>query len=237
MSLPSVLVYGLRNGLLTVVGRTVDEATPESALRALLDGFTDDESATDIVTMIPAGTELNAVTVKRNEITIDLSAPFDTGGGSLSVMGRATQVVFTATQFPGVDIVRFAIDGKPITTLTSDGFIVDGIGRLDLAENLVPLVLLEYPYEGQKIGQPLHIQGMSNTFEATVYFEVDSPAGTVLLDGFLMATSGTGTWGTFDADLPALPAGTTGPVTLKVFDRSSDTGDPVNVTTVALTLV
>jgi hypothetical protein len=70
---------------------------------------------------------------------------------------------------------------------------------------------------------------MSNTFEATVYYEVLAADGTKLIDGFVMATSGTGTWGTFDAELKALPAGTTGPVTLRVFDRSAENGDPTSV--------
>ncbi len=63
------------------------------------------------------------------------------------------------------------------------------------AVDLTPIVLLERPYSNATIGQPIHVSGMSNTFEA---------------------------------DLAPLPAGTT--MTVRLFDRSSENGDPVGVT-------
>jgi hypothetical protein len=169
------------------------------------------------------------------ETTIDLSNEFGSGGGSLSVAGRVAQMVFTLTQFAGVDTVRFSLDGKPITELTGEGYAVDGVTRASFAD-MTPLILLEHPYAGEKVTQPLRIAGRSNTFEATVYYEVLAADGHKLIDGFVMATSGTGTWGTFDAELSPLPAGTTGIVTVRVFDRSSQDGAPVAVTEVRVQL-
>ena len=59
--------------------------------------------------------------------------------------------------------------------------------------------------------------------------------GKVLVEGVTTATSGSGSWGTFDQQLPALPAGTKGPVTLRVFDYSEADGTTM-VDMVQLTL-
>ncbi|CAB4892823.1 unannotated protein [freshwater metagenome] len=231
----SVLVYFLLAEQLHVAGRLVDTASPAAAVEALLAGPTADEVKAGMVSLIPAGTKLLGVDVQGHEIRVDLSGEFGTGGGSLSVMARVAQVVFTATQFPGIDTVRFSLDGSPITELTGEGYMVDGAKRLQSVA-VLPLVLLEHPYQGETVGQPIRISGVSNTFEATVYYEVLGRDRAVLASGSIMATSGSGTWGTFDAELPALPAGTTGTVIVRVFDRSSENGDPVAVNEVTVQL-
>jgi hypothetical protein len=231
----AVLAYFLLNEKLHAVGREVASADSSAAVTALLAGPTNEEKTTGLVTLIPAGTTLNGVKLNGREAVIDLSAAYGSGGGTLSVTGRVAQMVFTLTQFPGVDTVRFSLDGKSITELTGEGFSVDGMSRSVFAD-MTPLVLLEHPYAGQTVTQPIRIAGMSNTFEASVYYEVLATNGTKLIDGFVMATSGTGTWGTFDAELRALPAGTKGPVTLRVFDLSAENGDPTSVTEVRIQL-
>lgn len=225
----SVLVYFLLAEKLHVAGRQVATANPVGAVDALLAGPTAAEAAAGLVSLIPAGTELNSVDVRGNEVTVDLTGQFGSGGGSLSVSGRVAQMVYTLTQFPGIDTVRFSLDGSPVTELTGEGFNVNGLTRVT-AIDLTPIVLLERPYQNETVSQPIHVSGTSNTFEATVYYEVLAANGSTLITGNLMATSGSGTWGTFDADLAALPAGTTGNVTVRLFDRSSVNGDPVDVT-------
>lgn len=125
--------------------------------------------------------------------------------------------------------MRFSLDGTVVTELTGEGYNVNGLTRVAAADH-TPLVLLERPYQNETIGQPVHVSGMSNTYEATVYYEVLAADGTSLITGNLMATSGSGTWGTLDTDLAALPVGTIGTVTVGLFDRSAENGDPVGVT-------
>jgi hypothetical protein len=181
------------------------------------------------VNAVPAGTVVHGVTVAGSEATVDLSGEFDSGGGSLSVMARVAQVVFTVTQFEGIDTVRFSIDGAPVTSLTGEGFMVDGVQRLDFAD-MIPIVFMESPWEGETVQQPITVSGLSNTFEAQVNYELVGMDGVILTEGWLMATSGTGTWGTFDATLDALPAGTSGDVTVRLFEVSAKDGEHINVT-------
>jgi len=223
-----VRVYLLVAEQLHVFGRSVVAGTPVEAVRALLDGPTATEAATGAVTLVPAGTRLHGLTVDGHEATVDLSGAFNSGGGSLSVMGRVAEVVYTVTQFDGIDTVRFAIDGTVVTQLTGEGFGVDGVQRLDLAD-MAPAILLETPWQGARVPQPIEVAGMSNTFEAQVNYEVLAPGGAVLVEGWFMATSGTGTWGTFAATLAALPAGTTGDVTVRLFEVSPQDGAHINV--------
>jgi len=223
-----VRVYLLVDERLHVFGRAVASASPAEAVRALLAGPTASETASGAVTLIPDGTRLNGVTVDGHEATVDLSAEFNTGGGSLSVMGRIAEVVYTVTQFEGIDTVRFAIDGNVVTELTGEGIGVDGVERMDFTD-LAPFILMETPWDGATVAQPITVSGMSNTFEAQVNYELRSTSGTVLVEGWFMATSGTGTWGTFAATLDALPAGTTGDVIVRLFEVSSEDGSALNV--------
>ena len=231
----SVLAYFLMNEKLRVVGRIVEISDPAAAVEALLAGPTSAEAAAGMVTLIPAGTELLSVTVTGREVRVDLTGVFASGGGSMSVLGRLAQMVFTLTQFEGIDTVRFSLDGEPITEITGEGVGVDGVTRATFTD-MAPLVLLEHPYHDETVAQPIRIAGRSNTFEATVYYEVLGADGVKLLEGYVMATAGTGEWGTFDARLADLPPGTKGPLQVCVFDRSAENGEPVSAAEVRINL-
>jgi hypothetical protein len=228
-------VYLLRDGHLVARRRDLTAATPGAALTALLQGPTPAESAAGLTTQVPAGLVLRGVSTAGNVATVDVSAAFDTGGGTLALEGRVAQLVFTVTQFPGLDTVRFAIDGAPVVSITGDGLGVDHVQRLTFPD-VIPLILLEHPLDGDRVAQPIHISGTSNTFEAVINYQLLDSTRKVLVEGNLMATSGTGTWGTFDADLAPLPSGTIGPVIVRVFEYSSADSTPVNVTEVSVDL-
>ena len=98
----NVAAYFMRAEKLTVLGRQVPAATPYSALQALLAGPTANERSLGITTVIPAGTRLLGAEVKGNEITLDLSHEFESGGGSFAVRMAIAQVVYTVTQFPEI---------------------------------------------------------------------------------------------------------------------------------------
>jgi germination protein M len=230
-----VLVYFLVDEVLHVEGRAVAEGTPEAALNALLAGPTAAEAAAGVVTLIPEGTELLGVDVVGNEATVDLTGVFESGGGSLSMIGRVAQVVFTVTQFAPIDTVSFRLDGVLIAELGGEGIGVDRVQRLD-NEYVLPFILPETPWPGQTVSEPIRVTGVSNVFEAQVNYEVFGPDGVILVEGWFMATSGTGTWGTYDATLDPLPSGTTGEVTVRLFEVSAENGDHINVVDVTVQL-
>jgi hypothetical protein len=56
-----------------------------------------------------------------------------------------------------------------------------------------------------------------------VNYQVLAVDGTLITEGYTTALCGTGCWGGFSTEI-ALPDGTVGPVTLKVFDYSEADG-------------
>lgn len=230
---PGVALYFVRGETLTVVGRWLGTMDPEELVRALLAGPTDVERTNGITSLIPVGTQLRGVSVVGNAATVDLSAEYESMGGSLAVTLAVAQVTYTLTQLPGVDNVRFRIDGEQRDMLTGEGVMVDPATRAEFTDGVLPPMLLEQPFDHSPLSNPIVISGMTNAFEATVNYQVLAEDGSLLVEGVTTATCGSGCWGGFTASI-ALPAGTKGPVTLRVFDYSEADGttmlDKVEVT-------
>lgn len=116
------------------VRRTVQAAGTldlvEAALRGLLEGPTDGERASGLATAIPAGTRLRTVGVDRGIIVVDFTEAVESGGGSMSMLGRFWQIVYTATQFPAAPRVRIMIEGQQRESMGGEGVVIDRpIGR------------------------------------------------------------------------------------------------------------
>ena len=159
--------------------------------------------------------------------TIDLSGDFQTGGGTLSVQLRVAEVVFTLTQFPSVQDVSIRIDGAPVSAIGGEGVPATDLDRSDFRD-VTPLILVESPVPGAQVTSPLTIAGIANTFEANVQYAVIGPGDVPITSGFTTATAGTGTWGDFSVSVPFVaPAGT--PATVRAFEGSAETGQPINV--------
>jgi len=232
-----VALYFLQGEHLAVVRRALEE-TPRvgtAALAALLTGPTPQEAAWGFTTEIPAGTQLRDLAIADGIATVDLSSPFTSGGGSFSMRARVAQVVFTLTQFPTVQAVRFRIDGQPVTTIGGEGVVVDPPPGRAAFEDLLPLIFVEAPGPGERVRSPLRVTGSANTFEATFMVRLRTADGTVLYEGPAMATSGSGTRGTFDLTLSFEVAE---PVdgTLRLWEYSARDGSEINVVEIPLRL-
>jgi spore germination protein GerM len=240
VELSDVTIYLIANGHVVAAGREVaGAATPEAAVRALLAGPAGSiEGALGFSSAIPSGSDVHSVTVDGSVATVDLTRQFEIGPSNLSMEARVAQVVFTVTQFSGIDHVRFRIDGAVVTTIGStiggESVMVDNVDRAAFA-NITPLILVESPTPGQTVGAPLRVRGMSDTFEAGINYTLYDSSGGVLAEGYTTATAGTGAWGTFDFDItPTVePAG---PVRLSVYELSAKDGSRVNETSIPLEL-
>ncbi len=224
-----------------VTGRADTHDRLGAALVALFDGPTAGESGVypGLSSNIPAGTELLGYTIDNTAPTgravIDVNVVFESGGGTSSMIGRLAQVVFTATQFPEIDVVEFTIDEEPVTVFSSEGIVLDQPQSRDGYRDVQPLIFVESPLAGASVESPFFVGGESNTFEAGVEYRLETADGTLLVDGFATATCGTGCWGTFEFAIDyALPDG--GPGVLVVFESSAEDGRPVNVQRIPLTL-
>lgn len=240
-----VLVYFLDGTRLVVGGRTSeDTGVATTAVAALLDGPQGLEEELGWSSEIPAGTTLNGIVVEDGTATVDLSPEFEAGGGSLSMITRVAQIVFTLTQFPTVDQVDISIDGVPDDAIGGEGFQGQDLTRddflvADFADAPTPLILVESPFVGEAVDRPLVISGLSNTFEANVRYQVTDTDGMIVVDSFTTATAGTGTWGTFEitldvGDIPAFAR--EGIASVIVFEDSARDGSPINVVEVPIVI-
>lgn len=222
--------------------RAVVGDTPvRNALEAMFQGVNSIESSIGMTTSIPAGTRVLGIAVDGATATVDLSAEFAASSGSLAETMRLAQVVFTVTQFDGFDRVKFHIDGVPQDPILSHGFVIgDGLTRDDF-ELVRPAIMIEQPYAGAEVANPLVIGGESNTFEATVRYAITSGGGDGLIvtEGFATATAGTGVWGTFEVivDLSDFPANyQPGLGSIIMWEDSPRDGTQVNVVEIPIVL-
>jgi spore germination protein GerM len=177
-------------------------------------------------TDIPAGTTLMDLTTNGAVATVDLSGEFASGGGTASVYGRLAQVVYTLTQFPPVTSVRFTIDGKSVSTFTSEHVVLDhALKRTDFSNEL-PAIFVDSPAWGEVATSPITVRGVANVFEAQFTTELRDAAGALATKN-VTASCGTGCWGTFTTTLPYAVA-TEQWATLRVFSASAKDGTPEN---------
>ncbi|MFZ4720234.1 MAG: GerMN domain-containing protein [Ilumatobacteraceae bacterium] len=223
-----VVAYFVRGEHLVAVRRSVASWDGVELLKALLAGPTAAEAAEGITTVVPSGSEVASVTVDGSEATVDMNAAFEQGGGSTLMMLRVAQVVFAVTQLPDVDTVRFRIDGVPVTSISGEGIVVDGVGRSDFAA-VLPEIFVESPLDGDPWVDPMTLAGAADTFEATVNFEVLGADGAVLQEGVTTASCGSGCPGVFAVQLAPLPVGADTPVTIRVFDISEADGSVIDL--------
>jgi hypothetical protein len=222
-------VYFLRGEKIGVAHRHVParETVETAAIEELLGGPRPDEEDAGLHTEIPAGTELNGLEIAAGVATVDLSSEFDDGGGSLTMFGRLAQVVFTLTQFPGVQGVLLELEGEPVDVFSSEGIGLDGPQARDDYEHVAPAILVETPAVGDTVSSPMRLTGTANTFEATFNYDLLG-GGRMLATGFVTATCGTGCRGTFDETIPfewrGEPRGA-----LVVYELSAEDGSRINI--------
>jgi hypothetical protein len=180
-------------------------------------------------TVIPDGTRFLGLRIEGGVATVNLSREFQSGGGSASVLGRLAQVVYTLTQFPTVQGVRFELDGEPVEVFSGEGVVLsEPVGRDDYYDQL-PTIFVDRPAWGGVLANPARVTGLANTFEATFQVRIADGDGRALAQGPVMATCGTGCWGTFDVTIPYdVPSAGWG--TLQVFEFSAADGSVVNRT-------
>ncbi len=202
----TVKIYLFLGETLVPVQRTIDStrAVGRAALTELLKGPkpAEQNDVPGMTTNIPAGTILLGLDISDGLATVDLSREFESGGGSASMFGRLAQVVYTLTQFPTVEGVAFRLDGQPVTVFSGEGIVLDGPSVRTDYEAFLPSIFVDRPAFGATAGNPMRISGVANVFEATFMVEILDENGERLARQPVMATCGTGCWGTFDVSIP-----------------------------------
>ncbi len=223
---------------LVPVLRTVPKstATATAAMNALLAGPSAKERAAEpgIVTLIPAGSKLLGIKISGRLATVDLSAEFASLSpddqwdlGVFSLRGRLAQVVYTLTQFTTVDRVNFKLEGKPVKVFTSEEIVLNKpVTRETYRDRYLPLIFVDRPAWGASLLNPGRVTGLANVFEAQFRTALLDSNDKVLVDVPVVASCGTGCWGTFDVTL-SYHVSRAQWGTLRVWDISEYSGKPV----------
>jgi germination protein M len=225
----TVSLYFLRGEKLGVAHeRVARSAAPvAAALGLLVRGPSATERASGLASQIPSGSRLRGVTLAGGVASVDLSSRFASGGGSATMFARLAQVVFTATQFPSVHGVRFLLDGRAVTTFSSEGIMLRGPQMRAGYEDVAPPILVEWPAVGDAIRSPLHLAGTANVFEATFELRLLAANGRVLAHRTVHATCGTGCRGHFRVQVPFTWSGAARG-TVVVSEPSAKDGSPTH---------
>jgi len=207
------------------------KAVGGAAMDELIKGPNDAElgARPAMYTNIPDGTSVLGLTIRDGIATVNLSKEFDGGGGSATMLGRLAQVVYTLTQFPTVTGVQFQVDGQPMVVFNENGNVVAGpFGRDDYTDQL-PAIFVDRPAWGGVLGSPARLVGVANVFEATFRVEILDGPGRSLAATPVMATCGSGCWGTFDVTV-RYTVSKAGWGTLRVWEPSAKDGSVTNLT-------
>lgn len=118
---------------LVPVSRTVENTrlpVAEAAMRELLRaGRTQADVDAGIGNAIPGDTELFSISVDDNVATVNLSGQFEQVARDWVFLLRIAQVVWTLTELPDVDAVRFRIHWVDTEVIDQDGKTHDVVGR------------------------------------------------------------------------------------------------------------
>jgi hypothetical protein len=201
-------VYFFLEGKVWPVAREVAEtdAVASAALEELLAGPTSqEEDELFFSSAIPEAVELESVSVEDGVALVELSAELPPEA--------LAQVVYTVSQFPTVDSVEYRAQNYT---------------RADF-EDLTPAILVESPLYFGSVGNPVRATGTANTFEATLQYELTDTDGRIVDHGFVTATSGSGTRGTFDFTTKEYEIPFDGVGALFVFELSAKDGSRINL--------
>ena len=238
-TLLSLEVWFARTDGLVAVRRT-QQPTPRiatAAVDALLAGPNVEERGSGLLSAVPEGTRLLGIGIRNGIASVDLTSEYQSGGGSHSMQLRLGQVVYTLTQFPTVQKVRFLLDGTPVNVFSGEGIVLDhAVGRSDYAD-LLPAIEVAKPAEAARVTSPVTVSGTANVFEANVSIEVLDANGKVLAKTFTTATCGTGCRGTFSVPV-TFEVGSEQRGTIVVHDDdAAGTGTPPHSVRVPVVLV
>ncbi len=131
--LPNAMIYFVRTTptdfTLEPVGRQVNSRTTElmvsEILTQLITGPDQEEQRRGLSSSIPSETQILGLRLREDEVTVDLSADFETGGGTALMFGRLYQLLYSLTQIKEINQVYLLIEGEAVTVFSNEGLLLD----------------------------------------------------------------------------------------------------------------
>ena len=103
---------------------SVKNEVPNKILQSAFEHLLEGSSNESLKSTIPQGTKLYSINSQGNEVYVDLSQEFASGGGSESMTCRLGQVIYTATSLNNQANVWIKVEGKLLSILGGEGVIV-----------------------------------------------------------------------------------------------------------------
>jgi spore germination protein GerM len=113
-------VYWLQSNQkkLTLVAKSLPSntsaSTPQQVLTTAMQQLLAAQPSDNLSSTIPKGTKLRSLQVKSDGVHIDLSGEFRAGGGSISMIYRVAQMIYTATSLDPNQKVFLSVEGQSI---------------------------------------------------------------------------------------------------------------------------
>ena len=192
----------------------------ETLVEALIEGASPKEDAYGYMSAIPSPTSadvrLLGVSIENGIATVDLSSDFRVAGkaGGFGVLFGLAQIVYTVTQFPEIEGVRFELDGQAVAVASGRAFLGDGgprTGRWEVLdrpvtredyEDALALITVEAPMIGAEVASPVRIAGTAYVHDGTVRAVVLDAAGSVLAERVANVICGAGCRGDYEIEIP-----------------------------------
>lgn len=202
------------------------ESLEKAALESLVSFIPGPLGETGARTAIPDGTEVSNFAIMDDTAYVALlvdDPTFDPSFSSKEEQDLAhAQVVYTLTQFP---TVKDVVLGWAQSNQEGEGEIVENLTR-ESYDFLLPPIVVEEPFDGQRVGRIFSVSGIANVFEANVSYTVTDADDNILDEGFVTATCGSGCYGTYEFEVRL--KGDHDIVYLHVFQASAEDGSPMD---------
>jgi germination protein M len=167
------------------------------ALEELIHGTPQDP---DHVTVIPDEARILDLVIRHGVATVDWSAEvLEAGTGGEGEALGIQSIVWTLTEFPSVESVRFTVEGEAKGLASNGRLIEDWWGhvglydqpfrRAEAIEVLEPITVWR-PLDGDAVGPSFIVEGEASTFEANVQVRIFDQAGDLVQEEFATATEG-----------------------------------------------
>jgi germination protein M len=212
------------------------EATPRvgsAALDALIEG---PAGAGNLTSAVPDGTTVESLNIEGGTATVDLSSEFEAGSGIPSMGMRLGQLTFTLTQFPTIKRVVLEVEGERVEEFSEEGLVIERpLTRADF-EDISPAIIVDRPLGESESASPVTVSGTANVFEANVSIRIVASDDEVLAETFTTATCGSGCRGEF-SEVVEFDIQEPTEATIQVYEESAETGKPVNMIEVPVTLI
>jgi spore germination protein GerM len=129
---PEVTLWFLADERLTPLTRPASESTPATALELLAEGPDPGEADAGLTTAVARQPFAVDDPDADGVLTVEVTRTFSSVSGD-DQLREVAQVVWTATEFDGVDAVRFATDGEALEVPTDLGLSDEPVDRDDYA--------------------------------------------------------------------------------------------------------